>query len=55
MFKKLLDELLDAQTSEEINSVLYRNDGVDMSFQREKISWQDHQRLFKLAARLDLN
>lgn len=52
MFKKLLDELLEARTEEQINEILYRADGVDRMFQREKISWQDHERLFKLAARL---
>ena len=52
MFKKLLDELLEATTQEAITDILYRKDGVDLSFQREKISWQDHERLFNLAARL---
>ena len=52
MFKKLLDELLNAQTEEEINDILYRKDGVDLSYQHEKLSWQDHERLFKLAGRL---
>lgn len=52
MFKKLLDELLKAQTEDEITSILYREDGVDLSFQHEKLSWQDHERLFKLADRL---
>lgn len=52
MFKKLFNELMAAQTAEEITSILYRADGVDRSFQKEKLSWQDHERLFKLAARL---
>ena len=52
MFKKLLDELLTAQTEEEITHILYKQDGVDLSFQREQITWEDHQRLFKLASRL---
>lgn len=52
MFKKLLDELLAATTEEEINNILYRKDGVDLSYQHEKLNWQDHQRLFKLATRL---
>ena len=52
MFKKLFDRLMAAATNEEIESVLYAEDGVDMMFQREKITWEDHQRLFNLAARL---
>lgn len=60
MFKKLLDELLEAATQDEITAILYRNgktdskgDGVDLAFQHEKLSWQDHERLFKLAGRLE--
>ena len=55
MFKKLLDELMNATTADEVSHILYRNKsdledyGVDMAYQREKISWQDHERLFKLA------
>ena len=52
MFKKLLDELLAATTQEAITDILYRKDGVDLSYQMEKLSWDDHERLFKLAARL---
>ena len=52
MFKKLLDELLAATTQEAITDILYRQDGVDLSYQREKLSWDDHERLFKLAERL---
>ena len=55
MFKKLLDELLEARTQDEINAILYRADGVDRLYQMEKISWQDHERLFKLAGRLEEN
>lgn len=54
MFKKFFDEMLAAKTEEEITSILYRADGVDLSFQREKLSWQDHERLFNLAGRLCL-
>ena len=53
MFKKLFDRLMAAETAEEINSVLYAPDGVDMMYQREKITWDDHERLFRLAARLE--
>ena len=58
IFRKLLDELLAAKTEEEITAVLYRStgyfkdDGVDLAFQHELITWEDHERLFTLAARL---
>ena len=52
MFKKLFDEMLAATTEEELNSILYRKDGVDLSFQRERLSWADHERLFNLAGKL---
>ena len=52
MFKKFFDELMNAKTEEEINDILYRTDGVDRSFQREKITYQDLERLFCLAERL---
>ena len=52
MFKKLFDEMMRASTEKEINDILYRKDGVDMAYQREKLSWEDHERLFNLADRL---
>ena len=52
MFKKFFDELLTAETEKRIEDILYRADGVDMAYQREKINWQDHERLFELADRL---
>lgn len=58
IFRKLMDELLAAKTEDEINAILYRNtgyfteDGVDMAYQHETITWEDHERLFTLAARL---
>lgn len=59
MFKKLLDELLSATTEEQINEILYRNggndrkrDGVDIAYQHDRLTWEDHERLFILAGRL---
>ena len=54
MFKKFFDELLLCETEEQITDILYRADGVDMAFQREKINWRDHERLFKLAGSLSM-
>ena len=52
MFKKLFDRMMEAKTNEERALVLYGEDGVDRMYQKEKISWQDHERLFSLGARL---
>ena len=48
MFKKLFDRMMAAQNADEVALVLYAPDGVDMMYQKEKISWQDHERLFSL-------
>ena len=53
MFKKLFDRLMAAKTNEDRTMVLYAEDGVDRMFQKEKITWEDHERLFNLAARLE--
>ena len=53
MFKKLFDKMMAAKTNEERALVLYGEDGVDRMYQKEKITWEDHERLFNLAARLD--
>ncbi len=52
MFKKILDEMIAAETDEQILDILYRIDGVDMSYQDNKLTWNDFERLFKLADRL---
>lgn len=53
MFKKFVKELLAASTNEEINKILYRADGVDIMFQKEKIKWDEHEILFALAGKLE--
>ncbi len=53
MFRKFVAELVAARTVAEIENILYREDGVDIMFQREKISWKDHELLFDLAAKLE--
>lgn len=52
MFRKFVAELVAARTVAEIENILYREDGVDIMYQREKISWKDHELLFDLAAKL---
>lgn len=47
MFKKLLDKMLEAKTADEALAIFGE---ADMAFQREKISWDDHQRLARLTS-----
>lgn len=53
MFKKFVKELLAATTSDEISKILYRVDGVDRMFQKEKIKWDEHEILFDLAGKME--
>ena len=53
MFKKFVKQMLAATSREEIENILYRADGVDMMFQREKLKWDEHEMLFDLAVKLE--
>lgn len=53
MFKKFLQEIIEATSSEELNDIFYRNDGVDMSFQCEQISWKEHEMLANMINKLN--
>ena len=48
MFKKFLQEIIDAQSEEELMDIFYREDGIDIMYQKEKLSWKDHQMLLAL-------
>ena len=52
MFKKLFDKIMAAPDADKVYEVMAE---ADMLFQREKISWDDHERLFSLGARLMAN
>ena len=52
MFKKFVKELIDAKTKEEVNDIFYRFDGIDMMYQRDKLSWKDHELLLGLVNKL---
>lgn len=52
MFKKFVRELVEAETEEEILSIFYRADGIDMSYQHDKITWTDHELLLDLVNKL---
>lgn len=51
-FKKLVQRLAECRTEDDIHAFLYDQNGVDLSYQREKITWNDHELLFELAARI---
>lgn len=52
MFKKFVQELVNAKTKEEIERIFYRSDGIDMMYQKEKLSWKDQQLLLDLVNKL---
>ena len=49
LFLVLMARALDAKTEEEINLLC---GDIDFHFQHEKISWQEHELLYKLINRL---
>lgn len=53
MFKKFVKLMLQATSSEEIEDVLYGENGVDRMFQKDKLKWEEHEMLFELAAKLE--
>ena len=52
MFRKFVEEILKAETYDALMDIFYREDGIDMCFQRKKITWKDHQTLLGLIDRL---
>lgn len=54
MFKKFLQEIIDANSEEELMDIFYRNDGIDMMYQKGKLSWKDHQMLLSLINKMNM-
>lgn len=49
MFKKFIQRIIEAEDREDaIQNVFYGADGIDMAFQRDKISWKELEMLRKL-------
>ena len=49
MFKKFIQRIIEAGNRDDaINGVFYGEDGIDIAYQREKITWAEHQMLLKL-------
>lgn len=53
MFKKFIQRIIDAENKEDaIQNVFYGTDGIDMAYQKEKITWKEHQMLLALIEKL---
>ncbi|MBQ1789143.1 MAG: hypothetical protein II008_03115 [Oscillospiraceae bacterium] len=53
MFKKLLERIANAADQmDAINNVFYGPDGIDMAYQREKITWKEHQLLMAIIEKM---
>lgn len=50
MYKKLVQMIIEAQNSEDMCAIYGQ---IDMEYQREKISFKDHEQLFELAAKIE--
>lgn len=49
MFKKFIQRIIGAKDREDaIQNVFYGADGIDMAFQRDKLSWKEFEMLRKL-------
>ncbi len=46
MFKKFLQRIINSKNKEDaIANVFYGENGIDVAFQKEKITWNEHQML----------
>jgi hypothetical protein len=53
MFKKFIQRIIEAENREDaINNVFYGVDGIDMAYQREKITWKEHEMLLALIEKM---
>ena len=49
MFKKFIQRIIEAEDREDaIQNVFYGADGINMAFQRDKLSWKEFEMLRKL-------
>lgn len=49
MFKKFIERIIAAENREDaLENVFYGPDGIDMAYQRERITWKEHQLLLQL-------
>lgn len=54
MFKKFINQILQANTKNDLYDIMYNEEGIDRSYQAEKISYKDYEILCKLIDKLCL-
>lgn len=53
MFKKFVARIIEAENRQDaIDKVFYGKEGIDIAFQKEKISWKEHQKLLALIEKM---
>lgn len=53
MFKKFIQRIIESEDREDaIQNVFYGPEGIDMAYQKEKISWKEHQMLLALIEKM---
>jgi hypothetical protein len=53
MFKKFIQRIIEAENKEAaIQNVFYGMDGIDIAYQREKITWKEHEMLLALIEKM---
>lgn len=53
MFKKFLQRIIEAENKQDaIDNVFYGSDGIDIAYQREKITWKEHQMLLAIIEKM---
>lgn len=52
MFKRFTYLIAIARNKNELNEIFYGMDGIDMQYQKGKLSWDDHQTLLKLIGKI---
>lgn len=53
MFKKFVQRIIEAENREDaIQNVFNGTDGIDMAFQKGKLSWEEHQTLLALIRKM---
>ena len=53
MFKKFIQRIIESANREDaIQNVFYGSDGIDIAYQKEKITWKEHQMLLALIEKL---
>lgn len=50
MFKKFVMQIALAETKDDLYEILDGKNGVDIMFQKEKLTWKEHEVLYKLAS-----